>query len=86
MRRDSEFFGDTELDLIYMARTLRDALRLEGILDGAEIDYLVETGTYTAGFLMRRDLTGALFYVAPGDAQRARSVLAANRYKPYMAS
>ncbi len=86
MRRDSEFFEDTELDLIYMARTLRDALRLEGILDRAEIDYLVEAGTYTAGFLMRRDLTGAFFYVVPGDAQHARGVLAANRYKPYVAS
>ncbi|MBV8865944.1 MAG: hypothetical protein JO210_11165 [Acidobacteriaceae bacterium] len=83
MRRDPEFFEEGELDLIYMARTLRDALKLEGLLDRAEIDYLVETGTYTAGFLVRRDLTGAFFYVAPEDTQQARGVLMENRYKPY---
>ncbi len=86
MRREPEFFEDAELDLIYMARTLRDALRLERVLDRAEIDYLVETGTYTAGFLIRRDLTGAFFYVAPEEAQRARGVLVENRYKPYVSS
>lgn len=86
MRRDPEFFAEAELDLIYVARTLRDALKLEGVLDRAQIDYLVETGTYTAGFLIRRDLTGAFFYVAPDDIQRARGVLAENRYKAYAAS
>lgn len=84
MRRDPDFFEDTELDLIYMARTLRDALTLEGVLDRAEIDYLVETDTYTAGFLIRRDLTGAFFYVRPNAAQRARGVLAENCYKSYV--
>ncbi len=84
MRRDPEFFEDAELDLIYMARTLRDALKLERVLQAAQIDYIVETGTYTAGFLMRRELTGAFFYVAPGHAERARGVLAENRYKPYV--
>lgn len=86
MRRDPDFFGEAELDLVYMARTLRDALKLERVLDGAEIDYLVETGTYTAGFLIRRDLTGAFFYIAPIDAERARHVLVNSRYKPYVGS
>jgi hypothetical protein len=83
VRRDPEFFGEAELDLVYMARRLRDALRLEALLTEAGVEYLVETGPYTGGFLMRRELTGAFFYVAPSDLARTRDVLLANRYKPY---
>jgi hypothetical protein len=32
---------------------------------------------------MRRELTGAFFYVAPADLTRAREVLLTNRYRPY---
>jgi hypothetical protein len=32
---------------------------------------------------MRRELTGAFFYVAPPDLIRARDVLLTNRYRPY---
>jgi len=83
MRRDAEFFGDPELDLLYMAKRLREALRIEKLLTEAGIDYLVETGTYTGGLLMKRDLTGAFFYVAPGDLDRSRELMAANGYRPY---
>jgi hypothetical protein len=83
MRRSAEFFGELELDLIYMARRLREALKLEDLLTEAGIDYLVETGTYTAGLLIRRDLTGAFFYVAPVDVPATRRLLVRNRYKPY---
>jgi hypothetical protein len=83
MRRDPDFFEEPELDLIYMARTLRSALKLEKILTEAGIEYLVETGTYTAGFLMKRDLVGAIFYVSPAAAEQARNLLLLNRYKPY---
>lgn len=83
MRREPEFFGELELDLLYMARRLREALRIEKLLTEGAIDYLVETGTYTGGLLMKRDLTGAFFYVAPADLARARELLLANRYRPY---
>jgi hypothetical protein len=83
MRQEPDFFGEAELDLIYMARRLRDALKLEGLLTDAGLDYLVETGTYTGGFLFKRDLTGAFFYVAPTDADKARLILTDNRMKPY---
>jgi hypothetical protein len=83
MRRDAEFFGEAELDLVYMARRLRDALKLEALLTEAGVEYLVETGSYTGGFLMRRELTGAFFYVAPSDLTRARDLLLKNRYTPY---
>jgi hypothetical protein len=83
MRREPEFFGDQELDLLHMARRLRKALRLEALLTEANIEYCVEPGEYTGGFLMKRELTGAFFYVAPVDLVRAKEVLAQNRFKPY---
>jgi hypothetical protein len=83
MRRDADFFDETELDLVFMARRLREALRLEALLTDANIDYLVETGTYTGGFLMKRDLTGAFFYVAPADLATVRELLVQHGYKPY---
>jgi hypothetical protein len=83
MRRDPEFFGEAELDLVYMARRLTDALGLEEALTSAGVDYLVETGTYTAGLLMKRELTGAFFYVAPKDLANTRAVLVETSRKPY---
>jgi hypothetical protein len=83
MRREPEFFGDIDLDLVYMAKRLRDALKIEQLFTEAGLDYIVETGTYNSGFLIRRDLTGAFFYVNPGELERARELLVTNRYKPY---
>lgn len=83
MRRESEHFGNVELDLLYMARRLKEALKLEEILTAAGVDYLIETGTYTAGFLMKRDLTGAFFYVAPNDLAASQSLLSENQFQPY---
>lgn len=83
MRRDSDFFEEAELDLVYMARRLPDALRLEELLTAVGIDYLVETGMYSAGFIMRRELTGAFFYVAPAQLAFTRDFLQRNGYKPY---
>ncbi len=83
MRRDSDFFEGAELDLVYMARRLPDALRLEKLLTAIGVDYLVETGSYSAGFIMRRELTGAFFYIAPSQLNFTRDFLQRNGYKPY---
>ncbi len=83
MRREAEFFGDAELDLIYMARRLRDALKIEKFLGDAGVDYAVETGTYTGGLLIKRELAGAFFYVYPADVDKGRAVLQQNGFKPY---
>jgi hypothetical protein len=83
MRQEADFFTEPELKLIYLARTLRDSLKLEDILTKAGIDYLVETGPYTAGFLIKRDLTGVYFYVAPDVELSTREILVANKYKPF---
>jgi hypothetical protein len=83
VKREADFFGDAELDLLYLARRLREALRLEKLLTDAGLDYLVETGPYVSGFLIKRELTGAYFYVAPVDLEKAHEVLSERGYKPY---
>ena len=85
MRREADFFGEAELDLVYMARRLSDALSLESDLNDAGIDYLVETGSYLGGFLMKRELTGAFFYVSAPDVALTKSVLDRTRRKRYVA-
>jgi hypothetical protein len=82
MRREPDFFTDAELVLVYLARRLNESLKVEELFTGNEIDYLVETGTYLGGFLFRRELIGAYFYVASEGAESARQVLATHGYRP----
>ena len=82
MRQDADSFPDEELVVVYLARRLKESLKVEELLTQHQIDYLVETGTYLGGFLFRRELTGAYFYVPPGEAPRTRELLTANGYKP----
>jgi hypothetical protein len=83
MRQETDFFGDAELDLIYVAKKLREAIKIEGLLTAAGIDYFVEPDSYVGGLLFRRELTGAFFYVLPVDSDRTRQALLGSRYKPY---
>jgi hypothetical protein len=83
MRREADFFGEVELDLVYVAKKLREALKIEALLTAAGIDYFVEPDAYTGGLLFRRELTGAFFYVLPVDLERTRQSLAGGNYKPY---
>jgi len=75
MRRDAEFFEDRELDLIYIAKKLKDALRLESVLTEAGIDYAVEPDRYVGGVIFRSERVGAFFYVDPDSAERAQEVM-----------
>ncbi len=81
MRRDGEFFGDQEMELIFIAKTLREALRAEDVLTGAGIDYAVEPDRYLGGVLFKRELTGAFFYVVPEGAEAAKGVLRGAKFK-----
>lgn len=83
MLREAEFFGDQELDLIYIAKKLRQALALEKLLTERGVDYLVEPDTYTGGVIFRSSRVGAFFYVRPEDRERARMILSNNSYRPY---
>ncbi|MGH9629314.1 MAG: hypothetical protein ACRD7E_13420 [Bryobacteraceae bacterium] len=86
MRREPDFFGDSELSLLYIAKKLREALALEDLLTSAQINYLVEPDTYRGGLIFASERIGAFFYVAPEMLEEARRVLVENRYRPYEAT
>lgn len=77
MRRDPDFFGDEELDLVYIAKRLREAKRAEEALDAAKIDYAIEVDKYLGGFLFKRELDGAFFYVRGESLEAARTAVSA---------
>jgi len=63
------------MDLIYIAKKLRDALRLESALTEYGVEYAVETDKYMGGVLFRSERVGAFFYVLPEAAEQAREVM-----------
>lgn len=75
MRQEPDFFGDRELSLIYIARRLREALRLESALTEAGVDYAVEADHYVGGLIFRSERVGAFFYVAPESITQVREVM-----------
>lgn len=83
MRQEPEFFGEAELDLVYIAKKLSEALPLEEALTAAGIDYAVELDTYSGGLIFRSERTGAFFYVLPEIVEAAKDVLRGLRLKPH---
>jgi 4-aminobutyrate aminotransferase-like enzyme len=83
VRRDPEFFGDVEMDLVYIAKKLKEALRVEDLFTKAEIDYAVETDTYRGGLIFVGERVGAFFYVLPEQAANARDLLRKERMHPF---
>jgi hypothetical protein len=83
MKRDAAFFEGREPVLIYIAKRLKDALRLEDLLAQAGIDYGVEADEYRAGVIFRTVRAGAFFYVLPETLAAAQQVMQQNRYKVY---
>jgi len=83
MRQEPDYFGEQELSLIYVAKRLRDALRLEEILTQAGLDYLVEPDKYSGGVIFRSERVGAFFYVTPENERLARETLTRGGVEPY---
>jgi vacuolar-type H+-ATPase subunit E/Vma4 len=83
MQRGPEHFGDQELALIYIAKRLTEALRLENLLTESGLDYLVEPDKYSGGIIFQSERVGAFFYVAPGDENSAKDTLSRNGFQPY---
>jgi len=75
MRRDAEYFEDREMDLIYIAKKLKEALRLESTLTESGVEYAVETDKYSGGVLFRSERVGAFFYVLPESLERAHEIM-----------
>ena len=81
MKQDADFFGDRDVELIYIAKRLKEALRLEGFLTEAGIDYAVEPDKYRGGVIFRSERIGAFFYVLPDAVDAARAVMDKNGFK-----
>jgi hypothetical protein len=75
MRRDADYFGDREMDLVYIAKKLKEALRLESALTESGVDYAVETDKYSGGVIFRSERVGVFFYVLPESADQARATM-----------
>ena len=82
MKQSPEYFEGHEPELIYIAKSLKEAIWLESILTAAGVDYGVEADEYQGGVIFRRTRTGAFFYVLPESARQAISVLRENGYSP----
>ena len=83
MRQEPEHFGEQELELVYIARKLGDAQRLEDLLTASGLDYLVEPDKYMGGVILRRELVGAFFYVDPANLAAARETMQRGGFAPY---
>lgn len=82
MKQEASFFDGHEPELVYIAKRLRDALKIEGLFEAAGLDFAVEADTYTGGIVFRSERVGAFFYVLPETAEAARNVLLTHGFKP----
>ena len=83
MRKDAEFFGERELELVYIAKRLSEAQALEESLNSAGLDYLVEADQYFGGFIFQKVRIGAFFYVPAEAAAGVRLAMEARGYRPH---
>jgi hypothetical protein len=83
MRREPEHFGEQELDLVYVAKKLKEALSLEKLFTDAGVDYLVEPDKYSGGVIFKSERVGAFFYVAPENRAASEETMRRGGFKPY---
>lgn len=83
MRQAPEYFGEQELELVYVAKKLDEALAVEALFTQGGLEYLVEPDRYRGGVIFQTERVGAFFYVTPEDAETARGALRSAGYRPY---
>ena len=86
MRQEPSYFEGQEPVLIYIAKKLKDALRLEELLTAAGVDYGVEADEYRAGVIFRSVRAGAFFYVLQDQVDPAFEMMRRNGIVPYEGS
>ena len=84
MKQDAEFFEGKDPVLVYIAKKLKEALRLEDILTASQLDFGVEADEYRGGVIFRSVRAGAFFYVLPEAVEAAHETLQRNGFKPYI--
>jgi hypothetical protein len=83
LRQEPEFFGEAILDLVYIAKKLKEALPLEEALTKAGIEYAIELDTYRGGFIFQTERTGAFFYVLPEAVDQSKEIIRGLGLKPH---
>ena len=83
MKREAAFFEGKEPILVYIAKRLSIALRLEEVFTQAGVDYGVEADEYRGGVLFRHVRTGAFFYVLPESLGAALEAMSRHGFAPY---
>jgi len=84
MKQDASYFEDREAILVYIAKRLSDATRLESVFTGAGVDYGVEADEYRGGVVFATTRIGAFFYVLPEAVAAARETMQRAGFKPYL--
>jgi len=84
MKQEADFFDGKEPVLIYIAKRLKDALKLESLLTEAGLEYGVEADEYRGGIIFSTTRTGAFFYVLPEAEPAALDIMRRGGYKPYV--
>ena len=83
MRQEAPYFEGKDPVLIYIAKKLKDALRLEETLTAAGIDYGVEADEYRGGVVFRTARVGAFFYVLREISASAKEVMQNSGFTPH---
>ena len=84
MKQEPSYFDGKEPALVYIAKRLKDALRLESVLTAAGVDYGVEADEFRGGVIFRRVRAGAFFYVLPESVNAAHEIMRRHGYLPYV--
>jgi hypothetical protein len=83
MKQDASFFAGHEPALVYIAKRLKDALRLESVFTSAGLDYGVEADEYRGGVIFRSVRVGAFFYVRPDTVEVAHEIMRRHGFEPF---
>lgn len=83
MKQEASYFEGKDPVLIYIAKRLKDALRLESIFTESGLEYGVEADEYRGGVVFRSVRAGAFFYVLPAMVEAAHGIMRRNGYKPF---
>jgi hypothetical protein len=86
VKQEPSFFNGKSPVLVYIAKRLKEALRLESIFTEAGLDFGVEADEYRGGVIFRSVRAGAFFYVLPETVEPAFAVLERNGFTPYVES
>ena len=84
MKQEAVFFENREAVLVYIAKKLRDATRLEAVLTEAGVDFGVEADEYRGGVVFVSTRIGAFFYVLEESVEAARQAMERAGFKPYL--